>query len=129
MLQKKGYSKTPFRSVKWSNLASNIARMISTEDQGEEYENRVDMTHNVLCVVADHLWDQYAKDRNITTYQAIKEEAIALHKHMEKESLLFILLTQGAKQAMYPDFPRGRGLGLRKKTEGSSQVQTSKTEL
>lgn len=102
------FRRTEFGSLTWANLANSIARHINKDDQLEGYESRVNEIHNVLLVITQLLWDEHAKDHGITEFRQIKEEMINLNTVLKNKKMLYTLLSQGAKQAMYPDFKRGR---------------------
>lgn len=102
------FRRTEFGSLTWANLANSIARHISDVDQKEVYEARVNEIHNVLLVISYLVWEEHAKEHGINSFHEIKDEMIRLKTILETKKMLYTLLSQGAKQAMYPEFKRGR---------------------
>lgn len=106
-------SRTTFGRLHWQNIASYLARQINKEDGGKEYEMRVSQIHNVLFVIADLVWKELTENYGIKTVDEMKEAVKEFEGRYGKDSFMMLLIRQGAKQFIYPSFPRGRGIGIK----------------
>lgn len=106
-------SKGQLKDLTWKNFHVHIARRMNFSE-GEEYQKKIDDIYNMLVILADMFWEEHQEICHATTFTEIKKEIENLSQTMDKKSLLFMLICQGAKQFMYPTCLRGRGIGMRR---------------